>query len=451
MKPLAGLALGGFRGLSLFRSRWSIGRRSIHHLVPSCGHQTEPSDPPPAADATDPRYVLLNSIHCRRDDGSFAAGAKTAAAESRTFTGRRLRVWFGLAAPPASSHLYYHCEGAVPDDFQLIAAHGGSVLFSMKRKLPSSSMMAFDHFVYRAGTAAGRPPSLSLLPARNFPRHYESVTHPLDPGSRVLQWHDTGLLCRGEDETTVVAQLQVGSDHRGQPGMGDLCELRLGWGQWELRQLPIVVDEGHKPMHWSWGDKTIAVGDRFLCFVDHGSLVLWDAAEEASPKLRYAPMPVRRLDIYSDDLPPLENSSTTGAAGTGALRHVRIASRCCCGGAGRSSCRHSRFAFTVTTWTLTLRTDGPMAWVKDGVLDCEELWAMPGYEGLPRAHLEQPVVSLDNPDVVCFVVSNWFHRVEHEERKAWLIQVDTRKKELVSVVQCTGDPWSERYRIPTRF
>ncbi|KAL6657124.1 hypothetical protein ACP70R_004904 [Stipagrostis hirtigluma subsp. patula] len=447
MKPLTGLALCGFRGFSLFSSRYSIGRRSIHHLVPSCGHPAEHSDSPPAADATDPRYVLLDCRDCRRDDGSFAAGAKTAAAESRTFTGRRLRVWFGLAAPPASSQLYYDCEGAAPDDFQLIAAHGDSVLFLMQRKLPGSPVMAYDHFVYRAGTAAGRPPALSLLPARNFPKHYEHVTE--DPGSRVLLSDDTGLLCRGDDEP-LVAQLQV-SDHCGRPAMGDLCVLRLGWGQWELRQLPIVVDESDKPMDWFSGDKTIAVGERFLCFLEDDGLLLWDAAEEASPKLRYAPLPVWRRDIYSDDLPPLEYSSTTGAAGAGALRHVRIASRCCCGGAGRSSCRHSRFAFTVTTWTLTLRTDGPMAWVKDGVLDCEELWALPGYEGLPRAHLEQPVVSLDNPDVVCFVVSNCYHRVEHEERKSWLIQVNTRRKALVSVVQCTGNRWSEYDRIPARF
>ena len=29
---------------------------------------------------------------------------------------------------------------------------------------------------------------------------------------------------------------------------------------------------------------------------------------------------------------------------------------------------------------------------------------MPGYEGLPHVHLQSPVVSLDNPDVVCFKV-----------------------------------------------
>jgi hypothetical protein len=55
------------------------------------------------------------------------------------------------------------------------------------------------------------------------------------------------------------------------------------------------------------------------------------------------------------------------------MRFVSIEPRCCCGRLGRSSCARSRFAFKVTTWTLTLTMDEPMTWVKEGVLDCEEL------------------------------------------------------------------------------
>jgi hypothetical protein len=55
------------------------------------------------------------------------------------------------------------------------------------------------------------------------------------------------------------------------------------------------------------------------------------------------------------------------------MRFVSIEPRCCCGRLGRSSCALSRFAFKVTTWTLTLTMDEPMTWVKEGVLDCEEL------------------------------------------------------------------------------
>jgi hypothetical protein len=39
-------------------------------------------------------------------------------------------------------------------------------------------------------------------------------------------------------------------------------------------------------------------------------------------------------------------------------------------------CECSRFLFTVTTWTLSLSMDEPFKWVKDGLLDCDELWTI---------------------------------------------------------------------------
>jgi hypothetical protein len=54
-------------------------------------------------------------------------------------------------------------------------------------------------------------------------------------------------------------------------------------------------------------------------------------------------------------------------------------------------------------------------------------------------HPTCPVVSLDNPDVVCFSVDE----IEFEsfrERKVWMVEVDMRKKALLSlsVVRCPG-------------
>ncbi|KAL6868268.1 hypothetical protein ACP4OV_015113 [Aristida adscensionis] len=144
------LARAGFRGLSLFRSQCSNVVRSIH-LAPRSG---EPSDSPPAAaDAKDPRSVLLNCHDIRSADGSAAgAGAMTAAAESLTSTGRRRRVWLGLAAPPASSHLWYDvdCAGAAArNKLRVVAAHRDAVLFCMWSKLPDDSPMAATQICFR--------------------------------------------------------------------------------------------------------------------------------------------------------------------------------------------------------------------------------------------------------------------------------------------------------------
>ncbi|CAD6254492.1 unnamed protein product [Miscanthus lutarioriparius] len=193
---------------------------------------------------------------------------------------------------------------------------------------------------------------------------------------------------------------------------------------------------------------TIPVGDRFLCWVsfDKG-LVLCDRAEEARPKLRHVCLPVYYdPSYYTNDLPPISDTKGMGAAGPGAVRFVAIEPHCYCGCLGRSSCARSRFAFTVTTWTLTPTMDEPVAWMKDSVLDCEELWAMPGYEGLPRGHLQSPIVSLDNPDVVCFKVTR-----AHKDQDIWMIQVDMRRKALLAAVQWTSNTWRSHLHLPAKL
>ncbi|CAD6254564.1 unnamed protein product [Miscanthus lutarioriparius] len=179
---------------------------------------------------------------------------------------------------------------------------------------------------------------------------------------------------------------------------------------------------------------TILVGDRFLCWVsfDKG-LVLCDMAEEARPKLRHVRLPVYYdPSYYTNDLPPISDTKGMGVAGPGAVRSFVAAC--------------SRFAFTVTTWTLTPTMDEPVAWMKDGVLDCEELWAMPGYEGLPRGHLQSPIVSLDNPDVVCFKVTR-----AHKDQDIWMIQVDMRRKALLAAVQWTSNTWRSHLHLPAKL
>jgi hypothetical protein len=39
-------------------------------------------------------------------------------------------------------------------------------------------------------------------------------------------------------------------------------------------------------------------------------------------------------------------------------------------------CECSRFLFTVMTWTLNLSMDEPFEWVKDSLLNCDELWTI---------------------------------------------------------------------------
>ncbi|OEL22325.1 hypothetical protein BAE44_0016657 [Dichanthelium oligosanthes] len=83
--------------------------------------------------------------------------------------------------------------------------------------------------------------------------------------------------------------------------------------------------------------------------------------------------------------------------------------------------------------------DEPTTWVKDGVLDCDELWKLPEYGSLPRVPLEYPVVSSDDPNVVCFTVCD--DHCNLDERKVWMLEVNTRSTRLRSVLPSTIHPW----------
>jgi hypothetical protein len=90
-----------------------------------------------------------------------------------------------------------------------------------------------------------------------------------------------------------VAQIDTGH-HDDRPDLADLCVLRVGWSEWELkRAVPITHEEGKELMGLTSPSMTIPVGDRFLCWVNYDiGLVVCDMAEEASPKLRHVPLPV---------------------------------------------------------------------------------------------------------------------------------------------------------------
>ncbi|KAL6639727.1 hypothetical protein ACP70R_022549 [Stipagrostis hirtigluma subsp. patula] len=351
--------------------------------------------------------------------------------------------------PPASSFLYCDWAGrsnggqeamAVPE---VIAAHGDALLFALP---VHGNDPTIDYFLYSAAGHGG-PPSLSLLPACYIPM--------LAGGQRNLRKEDTGILRCGEDEL-LVAQLEVKYDS---PDMAELCMLRPG-RPWELkREVPIVPSGAPWPI-----DTVVPVGDRFLCWVSYNlsTFLLCDMAEEENPNLHYMPLPVEPLQPkqstdfweyyeYRPPRPHNENYRSMGADGANAVRFVSIDPRCCCGGHGSSTCARSRSAFRVTTWTMHLSTKGrPTAWRKVGVLDSDELWCLQGYEGLPRVWLECPVVSSDNPDIVCFLLREE-EFVSSQEKKVWMLEIDTTKKALLSVGRCTAPSFKDEHHFSAKL
>ncbi|KAG0528987.1 hypothetical protein BDA96_05G059300 [Sorghum bicolor] len=372
-----------------------------------------------------PRWLILN--RCIDDEGgdTSVADAKTTAA-SCTSSGKPFSISFGIAAPPACCSLHFHwLDGSTPGDsdgkqsksepgdVHVIAGHDDALLIQMRMRRvlnpnvqsgqPATTTTFDDYFLYEAGGGAARPPSLSLLPGFYIPVQsgYRSHCDPT-PRFRYLSMENTGILRRGkddDDDDLVLCMLRIGRDR-----------------EWIVKRVPIVEHcrEGssellQQPWHW-WlsfiAHAAVPVGNRFLCWVDYNSgFIVCDMADEETPKLRYVPLPATKLRYR-------RCRCTLGAAGADAVRFVSVTPPPCS-------------SFNVTIWTLTLSTEEATTWVKDVVLDCDEIWKwrLPNYGRLPHdKHLEYPLVSSDDPDVICF-------RME-----GMAVQINTRSKKLLSVI-----------------
>ncbi|CAN6362427.1 unnamed protein product [Urochloa humidicola] len=438
-----------------------------------------PSESPAPAK---PLWVLLNPQLERRakdDDSSVAADANTAAA-CCTSWGQSFTVSFALAAPPARSIFYCRCLDGKPKDdddddddeeddnndvegsmnLSIIAAHDGCIL--MQARVPNryrsgyGSRCDFDYFLYDTGGAA-RPPSLSLLPgcyiSRLFQRHKVAGNNGpfLLPNTRFLDMENTGVLRHGDGEVRV-ATLEITYDSP--YDTAELCVLRAG-GEWALQQVAIVHHEGGFVENFPEIDAVVSVGVRFMCWVDYlsGFFVYDMEAQKTSLELVYVPLPVPQPERHwgNSDRPHMQYCRTLAAAGPDTVRLVEVAPRCCCGGHGKTECERSRFAFNVTTWTLTLRMEGPMKWVKDSVVDCDEIWQIPNYGCLPRVAPRYPFVSSGNSDVVCFMLCEDHYQINNADKTVWLLEMDTKRKELLSFVRSDVCPYIVYSQLAAKF
>ncbi|CAO2145762.1 unnamed protein product [Urochloa humidicola] len=412
--------------------------------------------------AAGPRWVLLNpQLQCMAKGDSSVADANTAAA-CCTSWGQSFTISFSPVAPPASSIFYCHrLHGTAEDDdessmdLSIIAAHDDRVI--MQARVPNrcrGSSCDFDYFLYETGGAT-RPPSLSPLPgcyiSRLCERDEDARNVPtLRPNTRFLEKDNTAAL-RLSDGEVLITQLEITYDEP--HDTAEVCVLR-GSGEWALKQVPIVLQEGGVLQDYPQIDAVVPVGARFMCWVDYNSgIFMCDMVEENSPNLVYVPLPVRKPERRwrSSDQPHMQYCLNLAAAGPDTVRLVSVAPRCCCGGHGKTYCERSRFAFNVTTWTLTLRTEGPMTWVKDGVLDCDEIWQLPNYGCLPRVPPKYPFVSLDNPDVVCFMLCEDHYVIDNADETVWLLEIDTKSKALLSFVPSDVCPYNVYSQLPAKF
>ncbi|CAL4982228.1 unnamed protein product [Urochloa decumbens] len=204
-------------------------------------------------------------------------------------------------------------------------------------------------------------------------------------------------------------------------------------GEWSVTRAALSSGEGNKDGELrlsSWEtDSVVSVGDDGLvCFVQLGQGLMFSNVFDKTPVLRHVRFPPSE-DV---DHPQTCRGSSQDVCATsdGTVKFVDVQPRCCCGSYGATHCRHSSNAYTIKTWTLKMDR---MEWVMDGMVDSTELWALDAYKALSRVQLVSPIVSLDEPHVICFMVCKRFYLKELGNRTEWLILVDMKSKTLQSV------------------
>nr|CAB3489270.1 unnamed protein product [Digitaria exilis] len=237
--------------------------------------------------------------------------------------------------------------------------------------------------------------------------------------------------------------MELGTSNCGMPetnAAGKLDMFRSGSGQWDVRHVGIwssTTKDGEvqeMPTRWNvYNVVVVPVGDRTLCWAELSCGIIFCDVLEDSPLLQYIPLPA--VPCFGN--PPSHRNVRATADGT--LKFVNIFPRCCCGGAGVSSCQHSKSAYTIQTWTLRM---DDMEWVMDAMVDATELWALESYNGLPRVLLDYPIMSIEEPHVICFMLCEG-HHVKHGggDRTLWQVMVDTRSKTIQSVSRHPRVEW----------
>jgi hypothetical protein len=301
-----------------------------------------------------------------------------------------------------------------------------------------------DLFVYTA--RASSPPSLLRLPA------CDKVIQDVAGRTFLLLDPEVGILRRGGDEGDFVVaglavrvkesvrmQLRENSCYDDPaPMMAVLCTFALKTGEWTVKEMdaPQPQAQDHNPFRILWScDSVVPFAGRYLCCVDYYcGILIYDFSDEDSPCLNYVPFPVGGKQ-YSDETRAERNFPSSFRrvdVSQSLLRFIHIGDDYCQEAGG--PCQTSEL--TITLWNLKM-TDSHGNWDVLRVVKLCDLWAQPIYRtwNLPHHRLEFPVMTPDDPDVLCCVL-----RQKEGHGKAWVIMHDMKQNATVqSVIPSTTE------------
>ncbi|CAL4982016.1 unnamed protein product [Urochloa decumbens] len=311
----------------------------------------------------------------------------------------------------------------------VVATHRDVVLLEISAMLsPFSRADALvDYFVYHAnGDPSQRLPSLSLLPVHY---HEEKSFAGGKPSQVLLHKDDTGIMsCRSKegDNSFIVAKLSMADI------MVDM--FWSGSGKWEVfKNLHVHGANGGRDLrYWSTDAVVADYQCRFLIWVDYyrGMILmdmsLPDESEEKNPqppRLRYVPLPVDTVSGDPDDYEAGRGGpghSRSVCATRYGIKFVSVDSKHCSNwGVGHMNVLTWN-TFRITTWSLR---EDDYTWRKDATMYEEEFLTVLRSEDhrFPRVTLEHPVINMENPDAVCFLLKKSPYSQDHPLEVLYLV------------------------------
>uniref|UniRef100_A0ACD5TN83 Uncharacterized protein n=1 Tax=Avena sativa TaxID=4498 RepID=A0ACD5TN83_AVESA len=369
-----------------------------------------------------------------------------------TSKGERIDLWFRAVNPPGASRLYVRwtprrrtkssqseeepeseSESESEDEDEdagrgedrwdgfhgreplVLAAHGNSIILQLSRKSNLS-----DFFVYTVHST--RPPSLFRLPRCDHKLEYGGLR--LD---HMVTLDNIGLLCNGDTQEFVVADLMIlpkyndASHDDDTPVVAGLCV--YPGDEWKARRPRILHKKGQgKELMWWHTDAVVPCGAS-LCYVDYFRGVLFLDVFSKSPQLRYVRLPVNIPTGDPYDRGCLASFRNVCVTNGSTMKFVEVVTRTVFVSGNHSSTASS---FTINVWRL--RQDD-LTWEKETTMQDSELWSLEDYGDLLRVVPTFPLVSMKEPNVICFVLSN---QRFGDADETWVIVVDMLKKTVQS-------------------
>lgn len=397
-----------------------------------------------------PSWVILDQNIFRKAASSFRHGKPTSA-KTCDSNGDVVRVSFSLRPPPGASRLCVHLPKGrkLSGHDTVVATHGNAVLFRLKINFDGlpSSCPAIDHFIYWASPHGAK---ISLLP-RWYSTEEEIAAAEVGSWRRnprmTLGRRGTGLL-NCDEEDFVVAELHLDLDRLEEldaPLEAQLLRLHssaeriaAGAGEWEVKH---ARARGGKAkfgdLHCWWEAGMVIPYTSYLCWIDYTRGIIFCDVNHPSPDLQYVSFPVDHIpvgypDPFSRGFPQASRAVCVTKNET--LKFVNIA---------RSEPGSS---FTITISTLH-ESYNDMRWVTDTTIQAANLWDMEGYDDqLPRVVPQFPLVSMDDPNIMYFVLKE---RCGFASAKAWVVALNIAISKVLWYKDIKAIPFStEDSEIP---